>query len=145
MHLKLTRMGEIKRLSPAEAFELVDQAAYTLVDVRSEQEFAAGHPTGAYNVPWAHLGPAGMQRNPDFLATMRAHFPADAALVLACKAGGRSLQAAQALAAEGYTQLVDQRAGFSGAGEPGWAACGLPVSEQPLEGRSYAELRAQAS
>ncbi|MGB5811232.1 MAG: rhodanese-like domain-containing protein [Polyangiales bacterium] len=137
----------IKRVSPEEAKALVDTQGYVYVDVRSIPEFEAGHPTGAYNIPVAHMTPGGMRPNPDFLSEVAAVFPADTKLVLGCKAGGRSLRAAQALSQAGYSDLVDQRAGFSGARdgfgqlqEAGWQAAGLDVATEAEPGRSYGEL-----
>src|SRR5689334_16728850 len=126
-------MSTITRISPAEAQEKLAQG-YTYVDVRSEQEFADGHPAGAVNVPLMHAGPAGMAPNPEFLTVMKALFPTDAKLVLGCRGGVRSLRAADALVAEGFTGLLDQRAGWEGAkdafgavSEPGWSKVGLPI------------------
>ncbi len=48
-------MTDIKRVSPQEALELT-RDGWTYVDVRTEQEFADGHPAGSYNVPIAHAG-----------------------------------------------------------------------------------------
>ena len=139
-------MVDPKRVSPREAQALLEDG-YIYIDVRSEEEFAAGHPAGAYNVPLMFIGGGGMQPNPAFAEVMRARFPLDTKLVLGCKAGGRSLRAAGLLAQEGYTQIVDQRAGWDGArdpfgqvSEPGWGLSGLPAeSGQPRE-RSYAAL-----
>ena len=118
----------IRRVSPQEASELMAKQGYVYVDVRSVPEFSAGHPTGARNVPLLHLGPAGMAPNPDFLAVMEKAFAKDAKLVIGCASGGRSFRAAGALEAAGFSQVIDQRAGFQGAGEPGWSRAGLPVS-----------------
>jgi len=140
----------IKRVSPDEALELMEKEGYVYVDVRSIPEFEAGHPKGAYNVPLAHLGPAGMSPNPEFLQVMEKSFPRDAKLVMGCKSGGRSLQAANVLASAGYTNVVDQRAGFqagmgpSGRMEPGWGPRGLPASETAEPGRDYETLRTKA-
>ena len=139
----------VKRVSPAEARELIDKQGYVYVDVRSVPEFAAGHPTGAYNVPLMNMGPGGMAPNPDFLAVMGS-FPKDAKLVVGCKAGGRSARAAAMLESAGYTDVIDQRAGFEGApdpatgriAEPGWRPAGLPVSTTPLPDHAYEALRA---
>jgi len=143
-------MANIKRVSPSEAKGLIDAEGYLYVDVRSEPEFAAGHPVGAHNVPLMHAGPKGMTPNPDFLRVIEAVYPKGRKLVLGCAAGGRSLRAVEMLIASGYTTVIDQRAGFGGArdafgqiSEPGWAAAGLPV-ETATPGGSYAELRAKA-
>jgi rhodanese-related sulfurtransferase len=141
----------VKRVSPAEARDLMDKEGYVYVDVRSLPEFAAGHPQGAYNVPLMNLGPGGMAPNPEFLTVMGT-FPKDAKLIVGCKAGGRSARAAAMLESAGYTGVIDQRAGFEGApdpatgrlGEPGWRPAGLPVSAEPLPDRTYEALKAKA-
>lgn len=143
-------MANIKRVSPAEAKRLVDEEGYLYLDVRSEPEFAAGHPTGSHNVPLMNAGPRGMTPNPDFMNVVEALYPKDAKLVLGCRSGGRSLRAAEMLAAAGYTNAIDQRAGYEGSRdafgqvtEQGWAPAGLPV-EAATPGGSYAELRQKA-
>ncbi len=136
----------IERISPEEAKRRLD-AGWVYVDVRSVPEFDDGHPSGAYNVPLRHMGAGGMEPNADFMQVMRASFPKDAKLVIGCKAGGRSLRAAEMLAAAGYTSVVDQRAGWSGARDPfgqltekGWQAAGLPTETEAAPGRSWEEL-----
>ena len=142
-------MANTKRVSPAEAKKLIDEEGYEYVDVRSEPEYAAGHPTGARNVPIMHAGPGGMQPNPEFLQVMQALYPKDAKIVVGCRSGQRSLRAAETLAGAGYTNVVDQRAGYEGARnafggvvEPGWTTNGLPT-ETTTAGGSYAELKAK--
>jgi rhodanese-related sulfurtransferase len=132
----------VKRLSPDEARALIDKEGYAYLDVRSVPEFESGHPTGAYNVPLLHMGPGGMSPNPDFLSVVQKSFPTDARLVLGCKAGGRSLKAAELLQAAGFTAVVDQRAGFDGnPAEPGWKPRGLPTSSAAQPGHAYETLR----
>ena len=141
---------DLPRVSPAEARALCDQGA-TYVDVRSEPEYADGHPTGAINVPFLHKGPTGLTPNPDFLPVMEATFPKDRALVIGCKSGGRSLQAATALLQAGYKNVTDQRAGFDGVRdafgaltEPGWKPAGLPVTTGD-DAATYRELAGRAA
>jgi rhodanese-related sulfurtransferase len=132
----------VRRVSPEDARALMDHEGYVYVDVRSIPEFEAGHPEGAYNVPIAHLGPGGMAPNPDFVDVMERAFAKDAKIVLGCQSGGRSLHAASILQSAGFTNVVDQRAGFGGSGrEPGWRAKGLPTSTTPAPGRDYGALR----
>lgn len=137
----------IQRVSPQEALRLVREEGYTFVDVRSIPEFEAGHPEGSYNVPWAHAVQGTMQPNPDFIDVMTRRFGKDARLLLGCRSGGRSLRAAEALSAAGFTQLVDQRAGWDGARdpfgrvqEPGWSSAGLPSAVGPDAERGYDAL-----
>jgi rhodanese-related sulfurtransferase len=138
---------DIKRVSPQEALDLTQQG-YTYVDVRTEQEFEAGRPAGSFNVPLAQMGGGGMTPNPDFLTVMEAAFAKDAKLVIGCKAGGRSLRAAQALVGAGFTNVIDQRAGWDGArdafgrmGEAGWSPAGLPAEQGAAPGHDYAAMK----
>lgn len=133
----------VKRISATEASKMMAEDGYVYVDVRSVPEFEAGHPEGAYNIPILQMGPGGMAPNHDFLRIFDALFPKDAKLILGCQTGGRSLQAAQILQAQGWSDVIDQRAGMAGAaGEPGWRALGLPVATQAAEGRAYSALAA---
>jgi len=134
-----------KRVSPPEAAELIKQG-WRYVDVRSIPEYDGGHPQGAANVPLLHMQGGRMAPNPEFLRVMQANYPKDSQLVLGCKAGPRSAQAAALLEAAGYTSVVDMRGGFGGERDafgrvsvPGWAEAGLPV-ETVTPGQSYAEL-----
>jgi rhodanese-related sulfurtransferase len=136
----------IERISPEQADARM-RDGWIYLDVRSVPEFEAGHPAGAYNVPLLHMGSAGMEPNPEFLRVVTANFPKDAKIVVGCKAGGRSLRAAETLAASGYTNIVDQRAGWGGARdsfgqltERGWEAAGLPTASDAEAGRSWDEL-----
>lgn len=133
----------VKRVSPEEARDLMDKEGYAYLDVRSVPEYAAGHPTGAYNVPLLNLGPAGMTPNTDFLAVVERNFPRDARLVVGCKAGGRSARAAAMLEQAGFTNVADQRNGYEGTPlptggvEPGWRRKGLPTTTEPTADRTY--------
>jgi rhodanese-related sulfurtransferase len=131
----------VRRVSPQEAKDLIDQEGYVYVDVRSIPEFDAGHPTGAYNVPLNHMGAMGMTANPEFMAVMEKAFPRDTKLVLGCQSGGRSLRAAVMLEQAGWTSVVDQRAGFQGHAEPGWRPAGLPVSKDAPADHTYEGLK----
>jgi rhodanese-related sulfurtransferase len=139
----------VRRVSPAEAHDLVEREGYVHVDVRTEAEWSAGHASGALNVPFQLAAPGGMTPNAEFLPVMVGLFAKDRAIVLSCKSGSRSLKAAALLEADGFTCVVDQRAGMDGVRdpfgrvlEPGWARAGLPQS-RGAKG-SYLELRSRA-
>jgi rhodanese-related sulfurtransferase len=142
-------MTDIKRVSPAEALELT-KTGWTYVDVRTEPEFTEGHPAGSFNVPIAHAAGGSMTPNPDFVSVMETAFGKDAKIVVGCKAGGRSLRAAQALVGAGFTNVIDQRAGWDGArdafgqvSEPGWSRAGLPAEAGPTAGHAYSDVKAK--
>jgi|SRR4051794_4251790 rhodanese-related sulfurtransferase len=134
------------RVSAAEAQTLLS-AGYDYLDVRTPEEFAAGHPEGAYNVPWLVRGAQGRVPNANFLASVRAAFELECKLVVGCQTGSRSRDASQALLAAGYLDVVEQRAGFEGARDAfgrvvdvGWRASGLACATQARPGRDYAAL-----
>lgn len=138
------------RISPAEAHARMTDEDFTYVDVRTEEEFAAGHPGGAFNVPFMLAAPSGLAANPDFVAVMERAFAKDAPLIVGCKVGGRSARAASALAQAGFTRVLEQRAGWDGARgsfgevtEPGWSRTGLPTGTGTPADRSYEALRAR--
>lgn len=141
-------MTDLRRVSPEDAHALVTNDAYLYVDVRSEIEFAAGHPDGALNVPFLLMGDGGLVPNGEFLEVMEGAFAKDAKLVLGCKGGNRSLRAAKTLDAAGFTNIVDQRAGWDAArdefgqvAEPGWSRTELPTEDGEPEDRSYAAMK----
>ena len=143
-------MADPERISPQEASAKLAEG-FTYVDVRTVEEFEAGHPPGAVNVPLMHAAPGGMTPNPEFLRVLSAVFQVDAKLVVGCKAGGRSLRAARALLGAGFTSVLDQRAGWDGARdafgqltEPGWSRAGLPAEHGQPAGRSWEDVKKRA-
>ena len=129
------------QMTPASAHETRTHAPETLfVDVRSPQEFAAGHAPGAVNIPLLFLDPTGRRPNPDFMAACAKALPKSAPIILGCASGGRSGQAQAMLRSEGWTDLSNMIGGFSGGpGMPGWSQCGLPVA---TDGTTWAAVQA---
>jgi rhodanese-related sulfurtransferase len=82
-----------------------------LLDVRTPQEFAAGHIPGAINIPYDEL-PARVRELPA---------AAQNELVLYCAKGARTEKAIARLREHGYTRLVHLRGDFAQ-----WRASGLP-------------------
>jgi rhodanese-related sulfurtransferase len=140
----------IKEITPQQARDLLaanPDAVY--IDVRSEREFAIGHPAGAVNIPVAFPDPArGMTMNADFVRVVEANFAHDKQVIVGCQAGPRSNAAAGFLQQAGFTNVSNMIGGFGGMRDPmgtviapGWAASGLPVSEENGEGISYESLK----
>jgi len=82
-------------VSSADARQLV-QAGARLVDVRTPGEFAAGHIPGALNIPVQQLD-----------ARMSELQPKDAAVVVYCRSGQRSGNAARMLKGAGFVAVHD--------------------------------------
>ncbi len=135
-------------VNPTRAKELLDSdEGWIYLDVRSVDEFGAGHPEGAFNVPIAHRSPMGMEPNPDFASAVTRRFTPETKLVLGCAMGGRSARACEVLESEGFQHLVNMYGGFSGARdqtgtvtEPGWQECGFPVASEAPEERTWQHL-----
>lgn len=96
----------------------------TYLDVRTPEEWAAGHVAGSINIPvWSKAG-GGLAPNPAFVEQVESQLPdKGAALVVGCKSGKRSEVACQALAGAGYTNLTNVLGGFDA-----WLGAGLPSS-----------------
>jgi len=57
----------IKQVEPSAAHQILsDNPDATYLDVRTEEEFAQGHPAGAINLPVMFMIPGRPQPNPDF-------------------------------------------------------------------------------
>ena len=133
-------MKRIKFDEAVRILESEDGAVY--LDVRSVPEFEAGHAPGAYNIPLSHMGPGGMQPNPEFEAVVNRTFAKDTPIVVGCKSGGRSARAVARLEAEGFTNLYDYVGGWSGgADDPGWLASGGESTTDTEAERQYEQLR----
>jgi rhodanese-related sulfurtransferase len=140
----------VRRVSIPEAKNLLDEG-YSYLDVRTVEEFAARHPSGAINVPLSVGGPAGSFANSEFMDVIMSAFSRDAKIVVGCSTGVRSLRAAEMLIAAGFSGVVEMRAGLDGARnafgaktEKGWAEEGLPVSSGADPG-SYLAVKAARS
>ena len=144
---------DISQIAPQAAHAaLTADCEAVYLDVRTEEEFAAGHPAGAINVPIAIPNPSGgMLLNPDFQRVVEPLLPRDKPIFCGCQSGGRSQTAAEILAETGYTDVKNVRGGFGGARDPsgqllvpGWIDSGLPTSTEVDEAHSYAGLKQQA-
>ncbi len=73
-----------------------DTDDYLFLDVRTDQEYSGGHIPGALNIPYDELPgalPAGTGK--------------DKTIIVYCRSGNRSGQAARALKRAGYTDIHD--------------------------------------
>ncbi len=143
-----------ERIDPAEALRRMRDDGWTYLDVRSEDEFAAGHPERALNLPLLRAtGAHGeLEANDAFLPTVVALFPRDARLVIGCASGRRSARAVAALGAAGFTCLADQNEGWDGTRDPfgsrvlpGWSGARLPREGGEPDDRSWAALQRRAA
>jgi rhodanese-related sulfurtransferase len=81
-----------------EAVEMMtEESDYIILDVRRPDEFAAGHIPNAINVPNETIGTAEIPELPD----------KDQLIMVYCRSGRRSKEAAEKLLKLGYTNIVE--------------------------------------
>lgn len=87
-----------KQISMAEAKEIMStEKEYILLDARTHEEYAEGHIPGAICVPNETIGTEPPVELPD----------KEKKILVYCRSGNRSRQAAAKLAAMGYSNIVD--------------------------------------
>ncbi len=142
----------VKQLEPTAAKAAMDEAENSVyLDVRTEMEFAQGHPEGAINIPIAVPGPGGMVPNPDFLNIVQKTLSdKEQPIFCGCHSGMRSQMAADLMARLGYSNLANVQGGFGGKVENGvlvvvgWRDSNLPVETDVNDSNSYASIKARA-
>jgi rhodanese-related sulfurtransferase len=106
----------MKHLSPREAHEFVQSNPEALfVDCRSDAEyFFVGHAAGAMHVAWYDA--PDWDLNPEFVTDVKklAGHSMDRPIVLICRSGKRSVEAAGALEQAGFTDVSNVLHGFEG-------------------------------
>jgi rhodanese-related sulfurtransferase len=136
-------VNEVNSVSPKEAMQLItDQPKSLLVDVRSHMEFLfIGHPVGAVHIPW--IDEPDWDVNPHFVRDIRQLILGGLAddgsgsqvpVILICRSGKRSYEAAQLLIKEGFKNVYNILEGFEGELDEhhhrstlgGWRYEGLP-------------------
>ncbi|KAK2981265.1 hypothetical protein RJ640_028630 [Escallonia rubra] len=105
------------------AHELL-QAGHRYLDVRTPEEFTAGHAVGAINIPYMFRVGSGMKKNPNFLEEVSSHLGKDDEVIVGCQAGKRSLMAATDLLSAGFTGITDIAGGYAA-----WTQNGLPTEK----------------
>jgi len=105
-----TAASEINEVSPAAAQVAVSKAYSQFIDVRTPEEYAAGHAARAENIPLDTLD-----------ANLNKLYKKDPVYII-CQTGNRSKKAAQILKDAGFNQVVN----ITG-GTVAWQAANLPM------------------
>jgi rhodanese-related sulfurtransferase len=128
----------IENLNPQQAWALLQQnTGAVLVDVRTKVEHAfVGHPIGAIHIAWKEA--PDWQVNSKFVAEVEKRVSdKNAPVLLLCRSGQRSLDAAKALEEAGFRRLINIVDGFEGLLDQhnhrgnlgGWRFNGLPWAQ----------------
>jgi len=145
---------QAQRITVPQAREILERDPKAIyLDVRTEEEFADGHPQRAINIPIGHANTAtrSLEPNQDFARVARGVLPEGAPILIGCRTGPRAEMAAQILAEEGFGGLSVVWGGFAGITGPagnrvaiGWAESGYPIERDPAPGTSYQDLKKKA-
>ena len=103
--------AEIKDVSPVEAQAAVSKAYSQFIDVRTPEEYAAGHAERARNIPL------------DTLAANLDRIERNEPVYVICQTGRRSRQAAELLKQRGFNNVLNVTGGTAA-----WTAAGLPTT-----------------
>ncbi|TCP52676.1 rhodanese-related sulfurtransferase [Tumebacillus sp. BK434] len=102
----LSRMLPVRGLAALTAQDvqerLAQQNEHVYVDVREVHEYGAGHIKGFQNIPLSQL------------KARIGELPKDKSIVLTCRSGMRSRQAAKILSKHGFSQLAHLKTGVTG-------------------------------
>ncbi|MEZ3577176.1 MAG: rhodanese-like domain-containing protein [Muribaculaceae bacterium] len=105
--------NDIPSVSAPEFEQQIKVDSVQLLDVRTPEEYAEGHIAGAVNID---------VQSDDFQPTARQELSKDSTILVYCRSGRRSLDAAEILARLGY-RVVNLKGGILD-----WQASGLPVT-----------------
>ncbi len=108
-------MSIIKNISPVQAYEILHgNTQAVLIDTRTQIEYSfVGHPIGAIHVPLKR--PPNWESFPDFIEQVEKHISSKSTpVILMCRSGARSMDAAKLLEAAGYQSLYNMDEGFEG-------------------------------
>ena len=114
----------------AEAQRILDEEAdFILLDVRTEEEYDEGHIPGAINIDNEDIGTDELPELPD----------KDQMILVYCRSGRRSKEAAEKLAALGYTQVLEFGGIMTWQGEVISTADEELILDDPFEAREYGD------
>jgi len=90
--------GTYRQINMDEAVTIMEEeSGYIILDVRTPEEFADKHIPGAINIPNETIGTEEVLELPD----------KDQLILVYCRSGNRSKQAAEKLVTLGYTNIVE--------------------------------------
>ena len=83
------------RISQSEAYKMMKNQDVAVIDVREPEEYQSGHIPGARLIPLSSL------------ASLRCDLPKDQTLLIYCRSGHRSVQAAKQFVKMGYQNVYE--------------------------------------
>ncbi|MGM0670612.1 rhodanese-like domain-containing protein [Thioalkalivibrio sp.] len=116
LFVELRRLNrKYRSLPPAEAVRVINQDEALVLDVREDNEVAAGRIGGAKHIPLGSL----KKRMGDIEKYK------DKPVVVYCRSGNRSASAAQQLTAAGFQDVVNLQGGIQA-----WQSANMPIKKK---------------
>jgi rhodanese-related sulfurtransferase len=115
-----SRQDNFAAIPPQELIRLMNQGALVL-DLRSTEDFAAGHIGGARRMDSAEILKAA--------ETLKKY--KEKAVIVCCNSGSLGASAARTLVGQGFTKVFNLRGGLAG-----WRAENLPLSRDKDKGKA---------
>ena len=94
MSLSGTNKSVIQSPNSEEISEIIQDKSVTIIDVRTAEEYKAGHVEGAINIPYDEI-------------ENEVNYDKDQTIAVYCRTGVRSSEAAKILEKMGYTKIYD--------------------------------------
>ena len=112
-------LASIPQITPAALSARMHNGDVTVLDVRGESEWEAGHIPSVRNIPVGYL------------TAQLAALPTQTPLAVHCQSGARSAIASSVLRAAGFTNVVNMTGGYAA-----WRAAALPITIDGRETRA---------
>ena len=112
----------IEQISPEEAYQRTLKGV-TYLDVRTPEEYNENSAEHSINIPVFFKQNGALIPNHKFIDLVQEKFDKNTPLILGCRSGGRSMNAATILKENGFTTLANLEGGFIE-----WVASSLPTS-----------------
>ena len=119
---------DYRQITQEEAARIMAEEDYILLDVRTEEEYAEGHIPGAINIPNEDIGTDELPQLSDKAQV----------ILVYCRSGRRSKEAAEKLAALGYTHILEMGGIMTWTGEV-VAAEEDEFADDPYDARAYSD------
>ncbi|MEO8067810.1 MAG: rhodanese-like domain-containing protein [Flavobacteriales bacterium] len=103
---------DVRALTPQQFNTLADKGGYVLLDVRTPEEWKAGHMKDAVHIDWYA----------DDFSKQVATLDETKPILVYCASGGRSGEAQEAMQDLGFKKVVNLKGGMGA-----WKEAGLPV------------------
>lgn len=150
--LAATTASAYDDITTTQAYDAVVNGGAYILDVRTDAEFIwVGHPNvpNVVNLPWQIENHGQFILNPSFLSDINEIFGTDKNrhIITMCRSGARSVAAAKALEAAGFTHVSNMLKGFEGdvnkvqglgyRTSNGWKNSGLPGHTTSVGAEDY--------